>query len=1182
MRILRMGLAGLLSVACAGAGADDTDIYLSTVAPPSAVPLVMVSIDTSAAAGAVYAGCSQVGSGSGMCAAAQYFRDNCATCVLPAADQPLTYFHVMRYALRMTLMNFTGMKVGLMLSHDHDGDCKGPRPLSLTSSTRCSNGGYIARGFKVLDTTLVPGTLGLPDTTVPGPNTTELLTILDSLPVPQGSVAHAYQGKELFFEMFRYLTGQAIYNGHNGYEDYGTDNLANLDVDRPAIDWDPTIESLGSYVSPLTADLACAKIFTLNFVLNGSSQDDDSDNAIDSDSAGGMIGLNLSGRHDEFEDVIAYLYDVDLARASAPFGTVPALNGKQNVTSYFFSRPTPLDSRPATFDRTTTEYAKEGGTVHPLPFAGDPSKVVDQIRSTLGQILSVSTTFVSGSVPVNVFSRTQVLSDVYLALFKPDAAAKPFWVGNVKKLQAKVFQIPCAVGATDCTPGKEVRLVDSLAATAIDDDGRIRNEALTFWTDGSRIAADSVKGVIAGRDGRHVDRGGAGQKIAGYLSGSPGMLNADTGARQIYLYPGTGSSLVALNADASMSVSLQQPLGAADAAESLRLLKFIRGFDEYDHDSDLSKTEVRPWLMADPLHSRPLPINYGAFGGHTRDNPAIFIAVATNDGLLHFIRNTTTSGTQSGAEQWAFLPVDLLSVQKALAVNTPVSKRLYGFDGAPTAYVMDLDGDGTVEPADGDKVYLYVGMRRGGRAYYALDVTDPAAPRFLWRVGPTVSAGLSASLACQASISAGTALSGASACAAELNNLLCSGDFCEMGYTFSQPRLGRVQTGVDAGGAAVIRPVVVFGGGYDALLNDYSAATLSLYKLGLASPGSVNTDDLLGNAIYVVDAETGALVWKVAGPSLLSGLPPLGGNAVTHLSLRDSVPSTLTIVDTNNDGLSDRIVAGDTGGNVWRADLAGAPSGWTLTRLASLGRHAGVGKVNDRRFFHEPDFVLSQDENGAFDAVILGSGDREDPLDYGRERSLTGAETFPENGFYVIKDRNTAIGSASDLLSTSVLTPSSLADLTDNCLQSGVTSSCNPDLRNGWRIQLRQGRGEKVLAAPLTAAHRIYFTSYLPPGSNEAATCGPAEGSGLFYALGLKKARAVFNFNTADGGTTDSPNSAADRFDALASPGIPTEVVYINLPDANGAEVKCGLGSDLNCRALPGATRFRTFWYREE
>lgn len=1187
----RAAAVGLCLALLCGAGqlarADDTDIYISNVLPPASVPMVMISLDTSSAAGATYAGCANVGTGAGMCAPAAYFAANCPTCVLPGATQPLTYFHVMRYSLRMALLQMTGLKVGLMLTHNNQNNCAGPRPAgTLSSSQRCSNGAYLARGFKLLDQVVTPAVplLGIPAGTGPGPNLTELLNIIDSLPVPTGSTAHSYQGKELFFEMFRYLTGQGVYNGHNGYTDYGTNNAQNLDVDNAAVDWDASAETLNRYISPLTSELLCSKVFTVNFILNGSNQDSDSDAAIDSDGAGGMVGIDLSGPGNNLSTVVAYLNDVDLARADLPFGTVPALTGQQNVTSYFFTRPTPLDSNPPTFDRTTTELAREGGTNSPFPLTSDPAQVVQSVRAALNQIISVSTSFVSGSVPVNVFSRTQVLSDVYLALFQPDIAAKPFWAGNVKKLKATVVDIPCAVATPDCTGGHEVRLTDAYGTAAIEDDGRISNNALTYWTDASRVAADATRGVVAGRDGRHVDRGGAGQKIPGFLaSAGPGYLNADTGARQMYLYPGTGTSLVPLNADAATSVTYRAQIGAVDAAEALRVLKHIRGYDEYDADGDGNRTEVRPWMMADPLHSRPLPINYGTLGGHSAANPAIYIAVATNDGILHFIRNTTTGGAESGQELWAFMPVDLLGISKALAVNTPLSKRLYGLDGSPTAYVYDRNKDGTITASDGDKVYLYVGMRRGGRAYYALDVTDPATPRFLWKAGPVLSASAGTSAGCLASLAAGLGLAGNSACASELSTLGCAGDFCELGYTFSQPKIGRVRTT-----GSTIRPVVIFGGGYDALLNDYSAATLALFKAGGASPGSINTDDLMGNAVFVVDAETGALVWKATGPTSLS-LPTGGGNVFRHTGLVDSVPSTVTAVDTNSDGLTDRLVFGDTGGNVWRADLGpdtdttpnGTADDWKLTLVAKLGRHAGSGKANDRRFFHEPDFVLSQDENGPFDAIVIGSGDREDPLDYGREKVGT-VETLAENAVFMLKDRRVGINAASDSDASQILTPASLADLTDNCLQGGSSSGCAPDLRNGWRIRLTQGRGEKMLSSPLTAASRVYFTTYLPPRANDSVTCGPGEGGGLYYAVGLKKGTAVFNYNVSDGGTSDSPNSAADRFEGLASSGIPTEVVYINLPTGDGGEVKCALGSDLTCRQMPGATRFRSFWYKDE
>src|SRR5690606_32744673 len=43
---------------------------------------------------------------------------------------------------------------------------------------------------------------------------------------------------------------------------------------------------------------------------------------------------------------------------------------------------------------------------------------------------------------------------------------------------------------------------------------------------------------------------------------------------------------------------------------------------------------------------------------------------------------------------------------------------------------------GVVEASDGDRVWIFFGMRSGGRYYYGMDVTDPASPRLMWTLGP--------------------------------------------------------------------------------------------------------------------------------------------------------------------------------------------------------------------------------------------------------------------------------------------------------------------------------------------------------------------------------------------------------------------------------------------------------------
>ena len=401
-----------------------------------------------------------------------------------AATGPYTFFDVLRGALKKVFDPLEGVRVGLMLNHDNVNNCEG------FGRTTCSNGGYIAMGFQPFENGDANGAKA------------NFHKILASIPTPQGNLSHSYQGKELFFEFFRYLTGQAVYNAHNGYTDYGTKNTYNVDVDYPAIAWDTTIES-GSkikpeYISPIDPNGACSKIYTVNVMFQVSNQEDDSDDAIENHVSYGGFGSPQS----QFADVIQYLNDADLA--DGRYGSVPDLDDKQNVISYFIVDGTKINT-------TTKGYARAGGTGVPLALTDDPDELVATLQEIFRQILSVSTTFVAASVPVNVFNRAEITDNVYIALFQVDGEARPSWVGNIKKLKL--------TGANDSSA--TATLVDSRGTPAIAADGRIRFDALTTWTVPDALPdPDLDAGEFAGRDGRVVARGGAGQKIPGYLKGS--------------------------------------------------------------------------------------------------------------------------------------------------------------------------------------------------------------------------------------------------------------------------------------------------------------------------------------------------------------------------------------------------------------------------------------------------------------------------------------------------------------------------------------------------------------------------------------------------------------------------------------------------------------------------------------
>lgn len=1079
--------------------ADDTDIYIANSSPSGSAPLVMFSLDYRS--NLTSSLCSNASQPS--CTAAQYFRDNgLASDVAALGSGKFYFFDLLRLALKLVLQKeeFVGLRVGFMMSHNH-----GSVPnnaASIPNCPTCSNGGAILRGFREIQAADANGALAEFNAMIK-----KLRDLKDGGSAPD----HPYQGAEMYFEFFRYLTGQGIYNGHNGRRDFesgGSVNTAtNMDAYKPPSvtnaphTWpDGRIENAAesSYVSPLLPTDECTKLYAVNFFFGNSNQDNDSNTAINASKAAGGMGPGTVSNSDAYLRAVEYLRNHDLADGT--YGTAPNVSGNQGVISYFF-----YDGNS---QNTVGQYAEAGGTTARL-VSNDPAQVVKELTNLLREILSVSTTFVAASIPVNVFNRAGVVDNVYVALFQPDKDAKPAWPGNVKKLKIN----------TDDPNNPYLQDVTGTGAIQ-DSDGRIRTSALTYWTDATdarlatvddnETADDTTDDTPIGKDGRRVPRGGAGQKIPGFVSGSPGLNNTDAGARQLFRLDGTTlSPLDATNANAT---ALQTALKAADSAEALSLLRFLRGLQD-------SGTAPRTWLMGDPLHSRPLPINYGAItlsagGSYTQDNPGIFIAVGTNDGYLRMIQNTTTGGVESGREVWAFMPPEGMASlrpspnnyanQKILKANTGGStpKHPYTVDGAPSALTLDLNQDGTISGSD--RVLLYFGLRRGGLSYYALDVTDPLSPQFLWKISNQ------------------------------------SADFTELGLTFSTPKTGYVQLS-PTGGAT---PVVVFSGGYDDNKDLRSG---------------VGTDDDEGRAIYVVNALTGALVWKAVGGGTTG---PVSGDpkVYRHADLLDSIPSDLAIGDTDGDGMIDRIVAGDTGGNVWRADLPGTnTANWKLSLLARLGRHADSGKSNDRRFFHDPDLVQTKDSNGAYDAILIESGDREDPLDAGG---------VTQNWLYMIRDNAVTIGSASNQATTH----SDLADLSAvNCAVPDNSASCaGAAVAQGWKIQLAS-TGEKGLSSPLTFNNTVFFTSYVPQSS--AGSCAPSEGVGNLYAVSLQNGAPVFRYYDGDSNNL----SLTDRKQQLSSPGIPAQVVFVP-----GSSERTILRPDLRFGDAPGSNRFRSFWRRGE
>lgn len=485
-----------------------------------------------------------------------------------------------------------------------------------------------------------------------------------------------------------------------------------------------------------------------------------------------------------------------------------------------------------------------------------------------------------------------------------------------------------------------------------------------------------------------------------------------------------------------------------------------------------------------------------------------------NDGLFRAIKGGT--GASDGYEKWAFVPKEFYGQYKRLRDNVPpitvANAKPYFADGSIGVYQLDVNGDGKLVAADGDKVHIYVTMRRGGRFIYALDVSDPDDPRLLWRRD-----------------------SG-------------SPGFGELGQTWSEPKVRKV--------AAWSSPVLIFGAGYDPAVEDQD-------------PIPVGVSNTMGRGIFVIDAITGNVLWQ-AGPAAPATLAT-GETFLSVPGMTYAIPSDVAVIDRNSDTFADRVYVGDTGGNIWRADIGDVSmANWTVNKLAAVG-FAQYGTVDARRkFLFAPDVVYGSDANRPFDAVLIGSGDREHPFNgYGdAAHPLSNAVT---NRYYMFKDRSIGMS-----FSGMTLTEADLFDTTSNLIQQGTAAqqaAAGAGLAgaSGWYITL--ATGEKVTSGSVTLANAVFFNTN-QPSPPAAGVCTSNLGIARNYTVAMSTGGAVIPYDS-------SGLTATSRSQVHAGGGYPpTPVpVFVKLNGKIYQIVVAGT-TVLKPPAAPLGARIRTFWNR--
>jgi Tfp pilus tip-associated adhesin PilY1 len=344
---------------------------------------------------------------------------------------------------------------------------------------------------------------------------------------------------------------------------------------------------------------------------------------------------------------------------------------------------------------------------------------------------------------------------------------------------------------------------------------------------------------------------------------------------------------------------------AAAGANLVNYLRGQRGKEGFDSgppatNTDLNKLyRTREKVLGDIVNAQPVFVK-APFAEYDDAGYALFkslkagrtpmVYAAANDGMLHAVyAGTSIVDIAGGGEAWAFMPTMVLPNLYKLASENYATEHVFSVDGTPS--VGDVLDPAPIDPvtlaplAPTWKTILVAGLNKGGKGYYALDVTDPEAPKAIWEFKHDAANCVTVDATTKAPASA-------------------QYSDCHLGYSFNNPIITKLTDG---------RWVVIVTSGFN----------------------NVNSPAAAGDGfgyLYVLEAMTGKILYKIS-TGAGSSSDPSGLNRIvgwTQNSLRNNT--------------TDRVYGVDLLGNVWRFDINDIlnAAGREATRVTTVVDALGV------------------------------------------------------------------------------------------------------------------------------------------------------------------------------------------------------------------------------------------------